>query len=228
MNMNFSEKYSSLIALLLVLSLGVTTPFVGSMAAVVPAGTHLRMILNDELSTGNSQVGDRFTAELAAPVVVQDNLLLTTGTSVEGTIAKLEGAKRLAGLQGKASMVLSFDRIRTSDGAIPLAATLVGIFDPVNRSKQREAIEEAKKREEKVKEEGEIEAKTDVKDIATKGAISVAAGTVLGAIFGNVSRGLLLGSIGGAVAILAPKGKEVALTEGTGLQVRLEQDLSLR
>lgn len=147
---------------------------------------------------------------------------------MEGSITKLEKAKRLAGLQGKASLVLAFDRIRTPSREVPMAATLVGVHDPVDKTKQREELEEAKKRDDRVKDEGEIEAKRDVKDIATKGAIGVAAGTVLGALFGNVSRGLLLGSIGGAVAILAPKGNEVTLREGTGLEVRLEQDLAVR
>ena len=56
----------------------------------------------------------------------------------------------------------------------------------------------------------------------------MAAGTVLGAIFGSVSRGLLLGSIGGAVAILAPKGDDVTLSQGTGLPVRLDRDLDVK
>jgi hypothetical protein len=50
---------------------------------------------------------------------------------------------------------------------------------------------------------------------------------VLGALFGNVSRGLLLGTIGGAVAILAPKGRDVILEKGTGFQVRIDHDLNL-
>jgi hypothetical protein len=226
--MKLTRRSSSLIALMLIFSVGVTTPLAASMAQVVPDGTTLRMILNDELSTKDNQVGDKFTAELAAAVVVQGDTVLPVGTTVEGTITKLEKAKRLAGLQGKASLVLSFDRVRVSGGEVPMAATLVGVYDPIDPAKQRQEIEEAKKRDEKVKEEGELEAKTDVKDIATKGAIGVAAGTVLGAIFGNVSRGVLLGSIGSAVAILAPKGKEVTLKKGTGLEVRLEQALSLR
>ena len=79
-----------------------------------------------------------------------------------------------------------------------------------------------------IDEEGEIEAETDVTDILTKGAIGLGAGALLGAIFGNVSRGVLLGTIGGAVAILAPKGEDVELEEGSGLRIRLDRDIDLR
>jgi outer membrane lipoprotein SlyB len=223
--MKLATRYSAPLVLLLVVSLALVTP---AMAQVVPSGTILKFVLDDELSTKKNEVGDKFTAQLAAPVVIEGDTLLPAGTIVEGSITKLEKAKRLAGLQGKASLVLAFDRIRTPSREVPVAATLVGVHDPIDKTKQREELEEAKKRDDRVKDEGEIEAKRDVKDIATKGAIGVAAGTVLGALFGNVSRGLLLGSIGGAVAILAPKGNEVTLREGTGFEVRLERDLAVR
>jgi hypothetical protein len=225
--MRFKRTYSVLVASFLALNLAFLTPVLGAMASMVPSGTTLKLMLRDDLSTKKNEVGDKFTAELVDPIVIDGSTMIPRGTKVEGSITKLEKPKRLAGLKGKASMVLSFDRIRTRGEDIPIAATLVSVHDPINKSEQREEIERAKKSDEKVKEEGEVEAKNDTRDMAIKGAIGVAAGTVLGALFGNISRGLLLGSIGGAVAILAPKGKDVTLPEGTGLQVRLDRDLEV-
>jgi len=225
--MRYERRYSGLVASIFALSLALVTPVLGVMASRIPRDTTLKLLLKDDLSTKKNEVGNKFAAELVDPVVVDGSTLLPSGTKVEGTITKLEKSKRLAGLKGKASMVLSFDRIRIDGEDRPIAATLVSVHDPIDKSEQREAAERGKDSDGKVKEEGGVEAKNDVKNMAVKGAIGVAAGTVLGALFGNVSRGLLLGSIGGAVAILAPKGEEVTLPEGTGLQVRLDRDLEV-
>ena len=216
--MKLGKAYTITNALFLVLNLGVLTPTLEAMSASVPRGTILKLILKENLSTKTNKEGDPFTAELAEDVGISGNTMLDKGATVEGMISRMEGAKRLGGPKGKASIVLRFDRIRSQGREVPMVASLVSVHDPVDASKQPD----------KVKDEGEVQAKTDGKDMATKGAIGVAAGTVLGAIFGNVSRGLLLGSIGGAVAILAPRGNDVTLSQGTGLQVRLDRDLELR
>ncbi len=193
--------------------LAAASPGLSARTMLVPRGTTMNLLLNRDLSTSANKVGDSFTADVAQDVVVNGRTVIPRGSSVEGQISKLEAPKRLAGMTGKASLVLRFDRIHTRSGEEPLAASLVTVYDPVSK--------------EKVGEEGKVEAPTDTRGILTKGAIGVAAGTVLGAVFGNISRGLALGSIGGAVAILAPKGKDVTLPKGSGLQIRLDRDLEV-
>jgi hypothetical protein len=190
-------------------------PLFAQQAPIVPRDAVIRLVLNDHLSTKESDVGDRFSATVAEDVSVNGRVLVRHGATVQGTVTEVERAKRLAGITGKAKIMLRFDRIQTTDGWRPLAATLISVHDAVDD-------EEAK-----VGDEGEVKEKTDTKDIITKGAIGVAAGAVLGALFGNVSRGVVLGSIGGAVAILAPKGKDVTLEKGMGLRIRLDRDLNL-
>jgi hypothetical protein len=225
--MRFERRYLVLVASFVALDLAFLKPGLDATASMIPKDTTLKLVLKDDLSTKKNKVGDKFTAELVDPVVVDGSTLLATGTNVEGVITKLEKSKRLAGLKGKASLVLSFDRIRTRGEDLPIAATLVSVHDPMSKSEQREEMERIKESDEKIKEDTEVEAKNDVKNLAMKGTVGVAAGTVSGARFGNISQGLLLGSIGGAVAILAPKGKEVILPAGTGLQVRLDRDLEV-
>jgi hypothetical protein len=159
---------------------------------------------------------------VAEDVLRNGRVLVERGGVVEGRVTRVEKPKRLAGLQGTASLTLTFDRLRTRGREYPLVATLVSVHDPV------EGLEpdDVKSSDQKVGDEGEIKADRDTAEIITRGAIGVAAGALLGALFGNVSRGLLLGSIGGAVAILAPKGKHVTLEEGTGLRIRFDRDLS--
>lgn len=201
----------------------VAAPALRAEQQVVPRGTAVKLILSESLSTRDSEVGQRFRATVAEDVISNGRVMIRHGASVTGTVTEVERAKRLGGLTGKAKMTLRFDRIQTVSGDRPLDATLVSVHDPVPGVKDRNI---KKDKDVDINEEGQVKAGTDVKDILTKGAIGVAAGAVLGALFGNVSRGVILGSIGGAVAILAPKGKDVNLKEGTGLQIRLDRDLN--
>lgn len=212
---------SVLLALALVLNLAMVPALQAAQAPVVPRDTVLKLVLNDSLSTKDTKVGDRFTATLAEDVVVDGRTMLRRGATVQGTVTQVERPKRMAGMTGKASLMLRFDRIQTPDGSRPIAATVVSVHDPVAVNAKDE------KKDSKVGNEGQVQAKNDTKDMITKGAIGVAAGALLGAVFGNVSRGVILGSIGGAVAILAPKGKDITLPKGTGLEVRLDRDVNL-
>jgi hypothetical protein len=213
------------INLLLILSLAVS-PLAAAQSNVVARDTELRLILDHELSTKDNEAGDRFTATVAEDVRLDGRTLIRKGAVVEGTISKVQKPKRLAGLQGQAGLTLRFDELKTNAAEYPITATLISVHDPV-RGLDSTDIEDDDDQLGDVDDEGQIEAKTDKTDILTKGAIGVAAGALLGALFGNVSRGLILGSIGGAVAILAPKGKDVVLPEGAGLQIRLDRDLDL-
>jgi len=182
----------------------------------IPRGTDIKLILNNGISTKTANQGDKFTATVAENVVEGGRIMIREGATLHGTVTKVERAKRLAGLTGKASLILRFDNVRTVEGIRPISATLISVHDPV-----------ASENKQKVGDEGEIKSKTETKDILKKGGIGVAAGAVLGALFGNVSRGLLLGTIGGAAAILAPKGREVELPEGTGLRINLNRDVNM-
>jgi hypothetical protein len=225
----YQHTFSALLAVALAVNLAFVPALMAQQREVVPRATTLRLILNDSLHTDENEVGDRFRATLADDVRVEGSTLIRQGALVEGTITQLEEAKRLAGLRGQAKMTLRFDRIHVDGRSYPITATLVSVHDPVEGLTD-EDVRESRDDDDDVDigDEGEVEAEDDITGIITRGAIGVGAGALLGALFGNVSRGVLLGSIGGAVAILAPKGKDVDLREGTGLQVRLDRDLNLR
>ena len=215
--------YRQATSLLLVLSLMLVPTWVqtanAQSSSVVPRNTVLKVLLNEGLSTKTTEEGDPFTATVAEDVRVDGRVLIRRGAEIQGTVTEVEEAQRLAGLSGRASLTLRFDNVDTISGERPMRATVVSVHDPANPDEDADGD---------IDEEGEIEAETDVTDILTKGAIGLGAGALLGAIFGNVSRGVLLGTIGGAVAILAPKGEDVELEEGSGLRIRLDRDIDLR
>jgi hypothetical protein len=194
---------------------------------VIPRGTTLRLILEDRLDSEDAMEGDAFSANLAEDLVIDGRLMIRRGAVVTGTISQVEDADRLAGLTGKASMTLRFDRIRANGEWRPLSATLVSVHDPLEGVGADDYFGDREDDDRDIDEEGRLEADTDIGAIIKKGAIGIGAGALLGALFGNVSRGLIIGSIGSAVAILAPEGEEVTLEEGTGLTVRLDRNLDL-
>jgi hypothetical protein len=72
-----------------------------------------------------------------------------------------------------------------------------------------------------------VEAKHDVKGDVLGGAVGIGGGSLVGAVFSNVSRGFGFGVIGVAVYIVERKGKEVDLPAQTTIRVRMDNTLSL-
>jgi hypothetical protein len=221
--MKFNKSgISVFIALYLAASMSLAPALQAQTTQVVPRDAEMKLVLNQQLSTKDTEEGQKFTATVAEDVLANGRVLIRHGATVHGTVTEVERPKRLAGLAGKAKMMLRFDTVQTINGERPLQATIISVHDPAKVTADKDEDKNTK-----TGDEGQVESKSDIKDILTKGAIGVAAGAVLGAIFGNVSKGVLLGTIGGAVAILAPKGKDVTLQEGMGLRVRLERDLNV-
>src|SRR5262249_23294376 len=80
----------------------------------VPAGTNLNVILIDPLSSDKNKAGDKFTASLAEPLVIEGKTVAAKGTKVEGRVVDAEGAGRV---KGRANMRLVLNGI--GNGAKP-------------------------------------------------------------------------------------------------------------
>ena len=219
-----------LLALLLCISLSGLGFQVNTIEAqehsTISQSTQLKLILKTLLSTRTSRVGDSFTAELAEPIVVGNKVVLpgslppqggaSSVALVTGVVTSLEQSKRFSQFGRKASMVLRFDKIKYGSWEQSLAATVVSVHDPVNQGKSVTTTDE-----------GAVQAKENVKGDLIKTGVGAAGGSLLGLIFGSVSKGLAIGLIGGAATILATKGKNVELQPGTGLIIRLDHPLEI-
>jgi type IV secretion system protein VirB10 len=63
-------------------------------AAVIPAGTKIPLLLKQAISTKNAREGDAVYAETAFPFVVNDRILIPSGTYIQGKITHTEHAGR--------------------------------------------------------------------------------------------------------------------------------------
>src|SRR5690606_21676955 len=124
------EVISVFIALALVFNLAAPAAF-AQQDRVVPRDTVIRVLLQDDLSTKDTEVGEDFEAVVAEDVRVDNRVLIRQGDVIEGTVTEVEDAKRLAGLSGQARLQLRFDRVRTNGRSYPIRATIVSVHDPV-------------------------------------------------------------------------------------------------
>jgi len=165
---------------------------------VVAAGTSLPIVLEAGLTTKTAKPEDRVVAELAADVVVDGDVLLPAGSEVSGHVVS---AVRSGRVQGKARLVVSFDRIRAHGKTFRIDATG---FDVTAGSSAG-------------------------KDAKIAGG-AAAGGVVIGAIAdggeGALKGGLIGGALGGA-AVLATRGKEVELPAGSRYKIELRKSLRL-
>ncbi len=211
-----------------VVSLGVAVCLV--LAAALPVqsqsnqllqGTQIRLVLLNGLSTSVARDGDPFTAVVAEPVYYGGQLILPAGARVSGQVGSVVKPKRFAVFRGQAAMNLTFRSIEVDHREIPAQMSILAIQDASTQSSGK------KRKDVKVEEGQVVQAKPDVKgDVATVG-LGTGGGTVAGAVFGHVVRGLAIGLIGGTTYIMARKGKDVELPAQTALLVRLDSNVTL-
>src|SRR5262249_39721520 len=74
----------------------------------VPSGTELDVRLERALSSGTTQVEDRFTATTMADLYQGDNLLIPAGSTLRGVVSSVTRATRT---ERKGAMTVAFDQI---------------------------------------------------------------------------------------------------------------------
>ena len=88
----------------------------------LPAGTDLRVRLDQDLGSKTSHAGDSFTATLAAPVVIDGETIVPKGAQAEGTVID---AKPLGRFKGGATLAIRLERVTTRWGSYPVATSTI-------------------------------------------------------------------------------------------------------
>jgi hypothetical protein len=89
---------------------------------VIPAGTHIRVSLGQELGSKISQPGQSFNATVADPIVVGGVTVVRAGAPASGTVVD---AKSLGRFKGQAELAIRLDSIRAEGGTYPIATSTV-------------------------------------------------------------------------------------------------------
>jgi hypothetical protein len=90
---------------------------------VIPSGTSLRVRVDEALSTRRNSRGDRFTASLTDPVVVDGRPVLPIGTHLAGHVVVSRPSGRL---KGRARLLLVLDSFEREGHRYPIATLAAG------------------------------------------------------------------------------------------------------
>lgn len=85
----------------------------------IPAGTMIQLALEAPVSSQIAAVGDRVEANLAAPIRLDGEIVVPSGTRVVGRVTEV---KALAKVGGQARLALAFERLEVEPESTPIAA----------------------------------------------------------------------------------------------------------
>ena len=168
---------------------------------VVPNGTQLVGVLNNDLSTQNVQEGDRFTMTVRSPGQFD-------GATIEGRVLNVDRGGRVT---GRSQMTLDFDAIRLRDGR---SYRFAGILESV-REPDGDIV--------RVDNEGAVRENDQTKTTVTRTAIGTAVGAIIGAIAGGgkgAAIGAVIGAGAGAGSVYIQGRNDLELGAGTEVTVR--------
>lgn len=168
---------------------------------VIPDGTQLVAVLNNDLTTQNVREGDRFTMTVRSPSQYD-------GATIEGSVLNVERSGRVT---GRSQMTLDFDTIRLRDGR---SYRFAGILENV-RTPNGDVV--------RVDNEGAVRDSDQTKQTVTRTAIGTAVGAIIGAIAGGgkgAAIGAVIGAGAGAGSVYIQGRDDLQLNAGTEVTIR--------
>jgi hypothetical protein len=182
-------------------------------------GTQVRLTMMNGVSSSVAHDGDPFTAVVAEPVFIGNQMVLPAGAKVHGQINSVTRPKLFSMIRGGASMDLVFKSIEIDSRIFPAQMSILGLYSGgTELGKQRKDI--------KTVEGAVIQEKHDVKTDIIDVGLGTSGGSVAGLIFSHVLRGTMIGLVGSSVYIVAKKGKDVELPAQTGMIVRMDSNVA--
>lgn len=182
-------------------------------SVVVPAGTHVAVVLENGLSTRSARVGDALYFHTAFPITEHNRIVIPVGSYLRGSLLE---TKRPGRLKGKGEFRLRLESLILPNGytvdllAVPRSADTGGKETTDNEGKVTGSSGKGK----------------DVGTVAT----TTVAGAGIGAIADGgkgAGIGAGVGSLVGLGAVLLSRGPEAELPRGTTMDIVFEHDLPL-
>jgi hypothetical protein len=168
---------------------------------IVPDGTQLIAVLNNDLTTRNTRENDRFTMTVRSPSQYD-------GATINGYVT---GINRSGKITGRSTMTLNFDSIALRNGQ---TYRFSGITDTV-RTTNGETI--------RVDNEGSVRDNNRTTTTEKRAAIGTAVGAIIGAIAGGgkgAAIGAIVGAGAGAGSVYVEGKDDLDLLSGTEVTVR--------
>jgi hypothetical protein len=184
-------------------------------AADIPAGTHILLRMMNSINTRTAAEGNQVYLQTAAPVAINDQIVIPAGAYVQGTISHVRRSGRV---KGRAELGIHLDTMTLPSGKTVKIAPRLESVDS-NESGQQ------------VNSENQIAQAPQKERDAARIAITAGSGAAIGGIAGASWHGAGIGAAAGSAVGLATamltRGSEVELRQGTTLDVALARDLRI-
>ena len=167
---------------------------------LVPAGTPITVALQSTISTKTSNVGDRFTAIVSAPVESQGKVAIPSGAVVNGRVIVAEQPGKV---KGRGQLQFAFDTVKYGGHSYDLGS--------------RSAMFESRS--------GADEDAAMIGGGAVGGGII---GGIIGDGKGDAAKGAVIGGAAGTVASLLTRGPQLTFEAGQKIRFTLDQDIRVR
>lgn len=164
----------------------------------LPAGTPLRVVLQNGVGSDVSAPGSEFSAVLADPVVVDGKTVLSKGSAVVGRVTDVKKSGRV---KGRASISLTLTSLVHKNKSIPIATrTYVGVAKSTR--------------------------KRDVATVGGAAGVGAVIGAIAGGGKGAAT-GAAIGGAGGTGVVLATRGDDVHYPPESHLRFVLSDAIDL-
>jgi hypothetical protein len=188
-------------------------------AYTIPAGTKIPLALKQAISTKNAREGDAVYAETVFPFVVNDRVIVPSGSYIQGKIAHVE---RAGHGRGRSEILMHFTSIIFPSG---YTVMLPGSVENTPGADDKSVKDQ----------EGTIQQDSDtgkkVEDAAKNGTYGTLGGATAGGLATGGLNGARIGAGAGAVAgvawALLKRGPDVKLDVGTSIEMEIQRPITV-
>lgn len=184
--------------------------------ATIDVDTKFKVILQTQLSSKLSEVGDNVVATIDEPLYVNGEQVVSRGTTIHGRVTSVKAAGRP---HKTGQIAIIFDRIAMPWGQEPISVTMTSVDDWDNDKKL------------KANDEGKVSGGKDggktVDNMVRGGSLGGATAGIILLSGGGGAAGA--GALGGGLlgGVLLTKGAEVRLNPGTMFRLKFIKPLTL-
>jgi hypothetical protein len=191
------------------------TPFIGS-AAEIPKGTHVLLRMVNSINTRTAGEGDQVYLQTASPITADGQILIPTGSYVQGVVSH---TKRSGKMAGRAELGIRLESLTLPSGKALKISPRLSSVDSNETSQKVEP------------EENIVKQGSDYGRDAKQIAILAGTGAGIGGVADRSWQGAGIGAgAGGAVGFattLLTRGKEVELRHGSTLDVVFDRAIAI-
>ncbi len=187
-----------------------------TVAAEIPAGTHVLLRLVNSVSTRTSREGDYVYLKTASPIVVGGSILVPADSYVQGVVSQ---SRRSGRVTGRSELGLRIETLTLPGGKVIRIA-------PQLKSVDSEGTDQKVDTKEGHVQQGGSKG-TDAARVATIAGSGAAIGGIADRSWRGAGIGAGAGSGVGLATVLLTRGREVELRQGSTIDVVFERAVAV-